>query len=321
MGDQKRYFGIRWNVFLSSGTTKFTRKIDQHDYEFIIVTCKENASFSINSLSNKTLLQNYNKCTLSRHDGTVLAECTVNHKPFGHYDIGNRTIPTETLCFKDSGCNYKVDFCFTTDNNTKVPSPDREYTVLMMQNLFMDQSSADITFQFNDLPDTMTAHKLILSQWPYFRTMFESEFAEGGPGQKEITVKEIKPGDFRHMIRYIYLGTLDVNATTLYSDNPTSTTLSWEGLYVTAHRYRVDDLCLIVLENIEKKLGQSLDVLDFLFRTARLYPELRTCVIKHVADKLRGQIAKKEVRDKYIHLPEYSEIIGELFQATSVFWK
>ncbi|KAG0090245.1 hypothetical protein BGZ92_003357 [Podila epicladia] len=87
-----------------------------------------------------------------------------------------------------------------------------------MKKLYDDAAYQDVSFIFNsagiDLEDPPTqtmkigAHKLVLTQWPYFKSMFEGGFAESGDGAKQIKIEDIKPATFRLMIKLMYFGNL-----------------------------------------------------------------------------------------------------------------
>ncbi|KAG0096982.1 hypothetical protein BGZ93_003691 [Podila epicladia] len=89
-----------------------------------------------------------------------------------------------------------------------------------MKKLYDDAAYQDVSFIFNsagiDLEDPPTqtmkigAHKLVLTQWPYFKSMFEGGFAESGDGAKQIKIEDIKPATFRLMIKLMYFGNLNV---------------------------------------------------------------------------------------------------------------
>ncbi|KAF9369105.1 hypothetical protein CPC16_004764 [Podila verticillata] len=98
---------------------------------------------------------------------------------------------------------------------------------------------------------TLGAHRFVLSQWPYFKAMFESEFEEGGSGAKMIRVKEVRMRTFQIMIQFMYMGTLKSDIAALYEDNATDQA-SWEGLYIAADRYRIDDMRKLALATIER---------------------------------------------------------------------
>ncbi|KAF9023766.1 hypothetical protein BGZ52_012159 [Haplosporangium bisporale] len=160
---------------------------------------------------------------------------------------------------------------------------------------------------------TLGAHRFVLSQWPYFKAMFESEFEEGDSGAKTIRVKGVRMRTFQIMIQFMYMGTLKSDIAALYEDNATDQA-SWEGLYIAADRYRIDDMRKLALATIERKLD-SIAAIDFLFRSAYLYSELRDLVIKYIAKEHHAEISKREVRQAHKDHPEFSELLGELYEA------
>ncbi|KAF8926628.1 hypothetical protein BGZ52_005374 [Haplosporangium bisporale] len=116
------------------------------------------------------------------------------------------------------------------------------------------------------------AHKAVVSQWPYFKQTFSIELAKG---ELESIPSEM-----------------------LESDDPTKAKQpTWEGLYLAAHQFRIDDLRKQALDMILGDLADS-DVIPFLFRLAYLFEELRDPVIKHITRKCHNEIVK-EVRVNY----------------------
>lgn len=160
---------------------------------------------------------------------------------------------------------------------------------------------------------TLGAHRFVLSQWPYFKIMFESRFKEGGLDAKTIRVKGVKPQTFQAMIQFMYMGTPKSDIATLYEDNAVDQ-VSWEGLYIAADRYRIDDLRKLALATIKSKLG-STAAIDFLFRSAYLYSELRDPVIKYIAKEHHAEISKREIREAHKDHLKFSELLGELHEA------
>lgn len=168
----------------------------------------------------------------------------------------------------------------------------------------------------NGQDTVLGAHKLVLCQWPYFKTMFESGFAEGGSGHKTVRIKDISPKAFQLLLRFMYTGTIaeDTKPTLVYMDPfNTQKDVSWESLYLVAHRYDIEDLCRIARDNIVANLN-SLGTVQFLFRSAYLYEDLREPVIKHVAASCGSILASKSAREIYMNHPESARIFGELFE-------
>lgn len=145
--------------------------------------------------------------------------------------------------------------------------------------------------------------------------MFESEFVEGGTGTKTIQIKDIKLTTFQFMIHFMYMETLASSCTALFkSHDPMETKSSWEEIYVAADRYRIDNLRKLALSVIIKYMG-TMATIGFLFRMAYLYKELKEPVIKYIAWKHHSDIAKKHVRHAHKDHPEFSDLLGELYDA------
>ncbi|KAG0084527.1 hypothetical protein BGZ92_009799 [Podila epicladia] len=69
-----------------------------------------------------------------------------------------------------------------------------------------ENSKGDSDRQGQPLPlNPIRPQTWILTQWPYFKTMFESGFEEAGSGIKTIHVKDIKPSNFKLFFQFIYL--------------------------------------------------------------------------------------------------------------------
>lgn len=183
-----------------------------------------------------------------------------------------------------------------------------------MKRLLKDKAGHDVFFHFeSDLVTTVAAHKCVLSQWSYFKTMFESGFEEGGSGIKPIHIKNVKPSNFKLLLRFIYIGNVESTAADLY-DSDTGRA-SWEGVYIAADRYMVDDLRTLALVNIEAML-ETVAVVDFLFRSAYQYKELRCAVIKYLANRHCTEINLEQVCAQHKDHPELAELVGELYSET-----
>lgn len=101
----------------------------------------------------------------------------------------------------------------------------------------------------------------------------------------------------------------------LERDDPTKAEwTSWEGIYLAAHRHRIDDLRKQALDKMLEHLGDC-DAIAFLFRSAYLFEGLRGLVITQIANERHATIVNKETREKYVDHPECYELLGELFKA------
>ncbi|KAF9196884.1 hypothetical protein BGZ50_005959 [Haplosporangium sp. Z 11] len=160
---------------------------------------------------------------------------------------------------------------------------------------------------------TVSAHKVVLSQFDYFKTMFSSSFAEGGPGTKRITIKDTDVYCFRLLIEFLYLGQLRPSTTPkeLSEEQATDHRPTWEDVYIIADRYNVPELRRLAGSRIVAGLNGTW-VVPFLFRTAYLFDELRQPVIKYVVKNKMTQVASKKTQEEYFDHPECSAIFGEI---------
>ncbi|KAG0040700.1 hypothetical protein BGZ82_011238 [Podila clonocystis] len=267
-------------------------------------------SFEIQTESpNFTLLQKYKQCTIAQPNRMPLAVANLEYRFFGLYKIV-AGIPKDTVVVKDN--LYKIQFQLAGPKCTS--ALDIDYPNALMKRCLKDYASHDVFFHFeSDLATTVGAHKWVLSQWPYFKAMFESGFKEGGSGNKTIPIKDVKPSNFKHLLRFIYVGTLEPTTVDLH-DGDTSMA-SWEGIYVAADRYMIDDLRILALAKIEARMKSVAEV-DFLFRSAYMYKELRCAVIKYLAKKHYTEISLEQVLDQYKDHREIAELVGELYSET-----
>ncbi|KAG0333096.1 hypothetical protein BG000_009484 [Podila horticola] len=201
-----------------------------------------------------------------------------------------------------------------------------------MERYYRDKESHDVFFKCNDEPLNDDVNSLSngkdLSdtvrgkdaadpvEVPYFKSMFESGFKEGGSGAKKpIRINGVKPKTFQMIIQFMYMGTLPPTSATLYEDGDISADkASWEGLYIAADLYRIDDLRKLALTTIEAKLDSAAAV-EFLFRSAYLYAEMREPVVRCIAKEHHTEISKREVREVHKAHAEFSELLGELYDA------
>lgn len=132
--------------------------------------------------------------------------------------------------------------------------------------------------------------KIVLSQWPYFKAIFSSPFAEGSSGTTEIRIKDVNTGTFLQMLLVLNLSELDSPPDMiLESDGPVKAKdASWEGPHLAVHRYRIDDLREQALKKILGHMDKS-DALALLFR----------CVFFRRVARLCDQIYRKETPYHY----------------------
>ncbi|KAF9321013.1 hypothetical protein BG003_004042 [Podila horticola] len=258
-----------------------------------------------------TSLQKYKRCSFAQPDRQPMIVANLEYRFFGFYKILSK-ISKKNLVAKDN--LYKIQFRFSSTAPYYTPAPDVNYPNTMMKRLLKDKAGHDVFFHFeSDLVTTVAAHKCVLSQWSYFKTMFESGFEEGGSGIKPIHIKNVKPSNFKLLLRFIYIGNVESTAADLY-DSDTGRA-SWEGVYIAADRYMVDDLRTLALVNIEAML-ETVAVVDFLFRSAYQYKELRCAVIKYLANRHCTEINLEQVCAQHKDHPELAELVGELYSET-----
>ena len=163
---------------------------------------------------------------------------------------------------------------------------------------------------------TFGAHKVVLAQWPYFKSMFSSEFIEGSSGMAPIRIKDVNAKTFKAMMYFMYVGEVESGPVELLKshDPIQAAKVSWEALYLAADRYQIDDLRKLALDKITGNLSK-MDAIELLFRSAYLFEELRAPVIAYIAKERHSEVAKKDIREKYVDHPEYCELLGEMYDA------
>ncbi|ORZ09069.1 hypothetical protein BCR41DRAFT_140529 [Lobosporangium transversale] len=163
--------------------------------------------------------------------------------------------------------------------------------------------------------EVVTAHKIVLSQFEYFRTMFSSSFAEGGPGAKTIRIKDTDPQCFRILIEHLYLGQLTSNMEPRITteDFVQENVPTWEDVYLVADRYNVTELRDRAAERILRNLSTAW-VVPFLFRTAYLFEDLRLPVIKYIVQFCMSSVAAKDALAKYYEHEECSSIMADILK-------
>ncbi|KAF9312881.1 hypothetical protein BG003_005832 [Podila horticola] len=195
----------------------------------------------------------------------------------------------------------------------------------MMAKLYEDTTYQDVSFAFGEASAgeesvfsrvvEIGAHKHILAQWPYFKAMFESGFVESEPDAKQIRIKDVKPAAFKRAIQFMYMGDLakEDRPATIFSDAlEDEECVSWEDIYVTAHRYDLEDLCHLAKKKIMAGLTKENSV-PFLFRSAHFYDDLREPVVKYVASSCVSVITTEDFRSKYLDHPEAAALLYQLF--------
>ncbi|KAI7821997.1 hypothetical protein BC939DRAFT_454450 [Gamsiella multidivaricata] len=161
--------------------------------------------------------------------------------------------------------------------------------------------------------ETVGAHKIILSHFEYFKTMFSSSFAEGGPGVKRIKITDTDIYCFRLLIQFLYLGRLRTRSIPicLTEDQAKDHLPTWEDVYLVADRYNISELRRMAVSRILFGL-QAKWAVPFLFRTAYLFDDLRAPLIKYVVQNCMASIVTKETQATYENHVECSAIFGEI---------
>ena len=167
-----------------------------------------------------------------------------------------------------------------------------------------------------DIPtrtETVSAHKIVLCHFDYFKTMFSGPFAEGGPGVKRIKIRDTDVCCFRLLIEFLYLGQLRLSSApvVLTEDKAEDHVPTWEDVYLISDRYNIPELRRMALTRILSGLESSWAI-PFLFRTAYLFEEMRLPVIKFVVRNSVSSIVDKNLQKTYYDHPECSSIFGEI---------
>ncbi|KAG0028181.1 hypothetical protein BGZ81_004962 [Podila clonocystis] len=254
------------------------------------------------------------------------------------------------LVAKDS--RYDVEFCISSRELvvpplvTAPPPPTLGETIL--ENLYRDTTYGDVSFLFNNDINppstpvvasgskknggkkgvkksprtqhqviTLKAHKLVLSQWPYFKAMFEGGFAESQPGEQQIGIQDTKLKTFKILLWFLYTGQLSENQepSILYSDElEDNEDASMEDLFLAADRYDVQELRDLTAEPLLSQLNAE-NAIPFLFRTAYKFSELRKGVVQFVANSCGPAVPKRGIRDTYKDHPDVFDILVDLLEA------
>ncbi|KAF9313514.1 hypothetical protein BG003_005088 [Podila horticola] len=168
-----------------------------------------------------------------------------------------------------------------------------------------------------DQVQVLKAHKAVLSQWPYFKAMFEGGFSESGPGEKQIRIKDTKIKTFELLLRFMCTGRLstDLMPKIVYSDAlENKEDVSKEDLFLAADRYNVKELQEPLLRPLLANLDAT-NVIPFLFRSAYMIPELRGPAVNFVAKSWGPAIPKKNIRSMYKDHPDVFDILVDLLEA------
>ncbi|KAF9430856.1 hypothetical protein BGZ94_003029 [Podila epigama] len=169
-----------------------------------------------------------------------------------------------------------------------------------------------------DKEQTLYAHKVVLTQWEYFRKMLTSKFMEGGSEPTRITIKDPSFATFKVLLLYMYTNHIPSTGSGdlkhVYDPCDNDSDVSWERVYFAADRYRL----LRLREGAKKQLISSLDATNataFLFRAAYLFPELRAAVIEYIVKNRDDTFTAKDTTDLYMDHPEFTNIQSEIINA------
>ncbi|KAG0343212.1 hypothetical protein BG005_002540 [Podila minutissima] len=193
-----------------------------------------------------------------------------------------------------------------------------------LDRLYRDVDYRDVSFILNPTSTVATnethvttAHKVVLYQWSYFKRMFSSDFMEGGAGEKEIQVKDVKPQGFQLLLRFMYTGIIpqEKHPSTTFADTLRDPQEAcWEDVFLAAHRYELDELCELAQKNLLEKLTPKAAI-PFLFRTGYLFDSLRAPSIKFIASTSASHVASNAFRGTYQDHPDFGGLVFELFEA------
>ncbi|KAF9369908.1 hypothetical protein CPC16_004107 [Podila verticillata] len=296
-------------VFKTESNFRFaiTRKADPE--------CFFAKSYLIKSLDRRTLASG--KLVFAQKPVAVIAE----------------KIPMAMIEPRDG--HYMIEVCLSNQEVTDALRPLRPTIAdMIMERLYNDTEHHDVTFGFyHDEAATnhtlgmlhamfarkivvISAHKHVLRQWPYFRRMFGSEFAEGGEGEKQIQIRDVHPKTFQTLVRFMYAGYLpqDEQPKRVSDCNQASESeTSWEAVFLAAHRYELEELCQAAQRHIVAKVTPD-KAIPLLFRSGYLYKDLRAALVKLIANTSASVVAGKHFREQYRDHPEFGLLLHEIYQ-------
>lgn len=238
------------------------------------------------------------------------------------------------------GGKYVIEVCLSNQEVTDALQPLRPTIAdMIMERLYNDMEHHDVTFAFGlsreeklinqtlgvlhamyaYKPVVISAHKHVLRQWPYFRRLFWGEFMEGGEGEKQIQIKDVKSKVFQVLVRFMYAGYLpqDEQPKRVSDSNQVpESEASWEAVFLAAHRYELEELCQTAQRHIVAKITPE-KAIPLLFRSGYLYNDLRAILVKFVAKTSASVIAGNLFRKQYSDHPEFGLLLHEIYQAGS----
>lgn len=232
------------------------------------------------------------------------------------------------------GGSYEIEVCFSNKVVTDSLRPLRPTIAdLIMDRLYRDTAHHDVFFEFDEdesimdriaqeipgvfarKPLVVSAHKHVLRQWPYFQRMFESEFIEGGEGEKKIQIKDVNPRGFQTLVRFMYAGYIPQDEQpTKVTDNKTN---SWESLFLAAHRYELEELCQMAQRHIVARITPD-EAIPLLFRSGYKYDDLRESLVKLIALRSSSVASGKPFRDQYSDHPEFGLLVHGIYQESRI---
>ncbi|KAG0333946.1 hypothetical protein BG000_008768 [Podila horticola] len=331
-GTQTLCFHFAWPAYIGSLTPPsthyksalgdFTFLVNNHDgyFKFTLTRVESTESFFATSYLIKSL------------DRRTLASGTI---AFGHTKISAaiaEKIPKTLLAPR--GGSYEIEVCFSNKVVTDSLRPLRPTIAdLIMDRLYRDTAHHDVFFEFDDdesimdriaqeipgvfsrKPLAVTAHKHVLRQWPYFQRMFESEFIEGGEGEKKIQIKDVNSRVFQTLVRFMYAGYIPQDEQpTKVTDSKTN---SWESLFLAAHRYELEELCQMAQRHIVARITPD-EAIPLLFRSGYKYDDLRESLVKLIALRSSSVVSGKPFRDQYSDHPEFGLLVHEIYQESRI---
>lgn len=213
---------------------------------------------------------------------------------------GSNTTTTDTLKGSAKLTDSSKDMASKEQMNNKETDNDREHEAV------------------EDVPKKIGAHKMILWQWPYFRSLLESAPAQMTFGPVTIRLRSTDADTLTIMVRFMYIQMLPTRLSTFQDeeddDTTRTSTSNWEKVFIAAERFKVEELQRIACSKVLDGLSEA-TAIPFLFRTAYLYSDFRGTVVEYVAQNLHHVVTKRPFRDAYGDHSDFRELHGEIFQA------
>ncbi|KAF9326813.1 hypothetical protein BG006_009799, partial [Podila minutissima] len=166
---------------------------------------------------------------------------------------------------------------------------------------------------------TVSAHKMVLLHWPFFRKMIKA--ADSDSNVIQLHIRDMKQEVFHVLIWFLYTGRLPLGMEPkiLFADGTTKEEeTSWEDLFLAADYCKIDELHQVALTTILSKLTPK-GTIPFLFHTAYSHKDLWEQVVKYVATTCGAEISKKSVQKEYTNHAKCIEIFGKIIMGLHTF--